>query len=58
MMSKKQKQTFPQTARSRDERLKSALKLNLVKRKNQARRKSKEQIQNKVSEEAVDVSKD
>ena len=58
MTSKKQKQTFPQTARSRDERLKSALKLNLVKRKNQARRKSKEQIQNKVSEEAVDVTKD
>ena len=58
MMSKKQKQTFPQTARSRDERLKSALKLNLIKRKNQARRKSKEQIQNKISEEAVDVSKD
>lgn len=58
MTSKKQKQTIRQTARSRDERLKSALKLNLVKRKNQARRKSKEQIQNKVSEEAVDVSKD
>ena len=49
MTSKKQKQTIRQTARSRDERLKSALKLNLVKRKNQARRKSKEQIQNKVS---------
>ena len=58
MTSKKQKQTIPQTARSRDERLKSALKLNLLKRKNQARRKSKKQIQNKVSEEAVDVSKD
>lgn len=58
MTSKKQKQTIRQTTRSRDERLKSALKLNLVKRKNQARRKSKEQIQNKVSEEAVDVSKD
>ena len=49
MTSKKQKQTIRKTARSRDERLKSALKLNLVKRKNQARRKSKEQIQNKVS---------
>ena len=58
MMSKEQKKTFPRTERSRDERLKSALKLNLAKRKNQARRKSEKQIQNEASEESVNLSED
>ena len=58
MTSTEQKKTYPKNAQSRNERLKTALKLNLVKRKAQSRGKYKKHFQNKTSDEAIDTSKD
>ncbi|MDG1935537.1 MAG: hypothetical protein P8I83_03840 [Paracoccaceae bacterium] len=58
MMSKEHEKLGQKTVQSRDDRLKTALKSNMAKRKAQARRKSELKVQNTTSDEAVDTSKD
>jgi hypothetical protein len=58
MMSKEHEKLGQKTVQSRDDRLKTALKSNMAKRKAQARRKSELKVQNMTSDEAVDTSKD
>ena len=52
------KKSGSKTVQSRDDRLKAALKSNIAKRKEQARRKSEVRVQSTTSDEVVDTSKD
>ena len=52
------KKSGSKIAQSRDDRLKAALKSNMAKRKEQARRKSDVRVQSVTSDEVADSSKD